>query len=178
VSAVTASQAPAVAAFPIASASAASTARAAGPPWALPWATASDRAGRVAQSPRFSAVVLDGAIRVPPSNPVGDATIEPLGFAVVSEVPERELWNRDAGTIHCMGGDADRAMRAARRAEYPGEVVRSGSAKPALYAGLTAAERLARMTALCRNQFLAAGGRIEELPRERWPGQVFRIERG
>jgi hypothetical protein len=77
-----------------------------------------------------------------------------------------------------MSGDADRAARAASRAEYPGEIVRSCAPKPALYAGLTVEERLARMTALCRNQWLAAGGTLEEVPRRSWPGEVFRIERG
>src|ERR1041384_3380042 len=96
-------------------------------------------------------------------NPFGDTTSQRHEFPLASQVPERELWSRDAGTLRRMSSDADRATRAARRANYPGEIVRAGTPKPALYAGLTAGERLARMTALCRNQWLASGGRVEEL---------------
>jgi hypothetical protein len=71
-----------------------------------------------------------------------------------------------------------RLERARHRASYPGEVVPAGTAKPMLYEGLAPLERLARMTALCRAQWLASGRRIERRPRSAWPGEAFRISRG
>ncbi len=65
-----------------------------------------------------------------------------------------------------------------KRASYPGEVVLAREPKPGLYTGLTPLERLAQMTALCRAQWLASGGVIEERQRAEWPGELFVIGRG
>jgi len=54
--------------------------------------------------------------------------------------------------------------------------VPAGTPKPALYAGLSALERLARMTALCEAAYLASGRSIVTCPRDEMPGEIFRIE--
>ena len=79
-------------------------------------------------------------------------------------------------TIH--SSDAERKARARTRANYPGEVVAARTPKPALYAPLTDNERLAAMSKLCENRWLAAHGVIERRSRSEWPGESFRIERG
>ena len=83
------------------------------------------------------------------------------------------------GMINDMSRESDqRRARARSRAFYPGEVVKVGDPKPALYAGLNPVERLSRMSALCRAQWIAAFGSIERPPRAQWPGEIFVIERG
>jgi len=77
-----------------------------------------------------------------------------------------------------MRGEAERALRAARRASYPGEIVRANAPKPPLYADMSLIERLVRMTQLCRAQWLASGRTLETRPRSEWPGEVFRIDGG
>jgi len=69
-----------------------------------------------------------------------------------------------------------RRAQARREAAYPAECVPAGTPKPALYAGLSALERLARMTALCEAAYLASGRSIVTCPRDEMPGEIFRIE--
>lgn len=72
--------------------------------------------------------------------------------------------------------DEARRRRAAARKHYPGARIECGAAKPELYSALTAQQRWEAMASLCRRQWLAAGGRIEVVPRDQWPGELYTID--
>lgn len=78
--------------------------------------------------------------------------------------------------MQALDREAERRARAEmRRRSYPGQVVASGTPKPALYDALGPLQRLAHLTALCRRQAELSGTAERSLPRSQWPGQVFRI---
>lgn len=69
-----------------------------------------------------------------------------------------------------------RARAEIRRGSFPGEIVRLGQRKPALYEGKTLIERLALQTELVARQRALAGHPPHGLRRSEWPGEIFDIE--
>jgi hypothetical protein len=78
--------------------------------------------------------------------------------------------------MSCMSEDT-RRLRAERHQAWTGEVVSAGTPDPSLWAGMTIKERVTAMTRLCRNQWVASGREIIELPRDQWPGEMFQVQR-
>ncbi len=74
--------------------------------------------------------------------------------------------------------DEARRLRADARRLIPGEIVRAGAPKPALYAHLTLEARVEHMAALCATQWLLSGGTLSKVSRTELPGEVFECHRG
>ncbi len=63
-----------------------------------------------------------------------------------------------------------------RRATWgAGTIVRSGTPKPSLYAGMSPTERIHRLWELTRRAWEFAGKEIVQVPRDELPGEVFDI---
>ncbi|WP_156040758.1 hypothetical protein [Chondromyces apiculatus] len=71
-----------------------------------------------------------------------------------------------------MAASDERAMRAQARRMYPGEIVRSGTPKPNLYADLTLEERFNHQAELVARQH-GMVELVQSRPRHEWPGEVF-----